>query len=186
MPVGVIHVENSSRTAPSIIAVDTNVIHRAYIGKKPSAISLLGWLKRQGSVGILVPRVVNELYHLFLVGEYESQKSSYPQLARPDGRISWVDVFMFNPNLVKNAVRTFQHFLTILERDQIMVFPVNGFAPCSPDEIDTLVLNAARRHLLDATDAEILVEMNRAGIDAIASFDKDIRRAHTHIAIYTW
>jgi len=52
--------------------------------------------------------------------------------------------------------------------------------------LDDELVQTMARYRLDSNDAAILGEVRRAGIEAIAPADRDLRRARLDFDVYTW
>lgn len=186
-----IRIGGSKVSAPSVIAIDTNVVVGAFVDPnsacKPQAKGVIEWLTASNSVGVLVPRVVNELLHRHIVAAAKlgaKHDASRRSLERP---LHWNEFLKRRPQIVETATGQFTTTLNSLNQISIIAASPNSLVPYVPDSLEEILVEICSKHHLDATDGEIISEVKRAGLDAIVSVDSDLLRASTKsVRVFTW
>lgn len=177
---------------PPRIIVDTNVLYERMRASRstPASIptlreaqvaALLTQIRRERSLALVPPTVVNELVHT----EIRLHLTAVGQSRRPPQ--SWRQVYKLDPTVLG----TLRADLIIMR--QLMVS--SGLRFVSPDDLAPIgfgisyeqrLIETCCRYGLDTGDAGILVDAQRLGVDAIMTMDADLQRALPEFDIYTW
>ena len=182
-------------TLPEQIAIDTNVLTTRLI--RPRIVSsdhlarlrrvrrFFALLRNQDSLGFVPQTVFQELLHAAIRSKYVGDLAAHGHVI--GGKKSWELLFKALPSLLYNYEPTLRRLIASL--------PILGTAVLQPDDLASLtsgqsfedeLIDIVLRYQLDSNDAAILLEMRRAGLDAIVTEDPDFRRAATDFDIYTW
>lgn len=185
---------------PDPIAADANLIiarfHEFFPGQDPSrgarVQDLFRHLLRTDQQAVLTPVVFSEIVHV-------AAKKTYEQLVRGDRAglsrqfgvsvASWQDLYKLDPEPLRHLAPLLNQLRQVLTANNIVVVdPDDLRRPSSPGALhfgDELI-DRMTRYGLDSSDAMITLEASRLGISAIATLDRDMRRAAPDFDIHTW
>jgi predicted nucleic acid-binding protein len=195
MPGRIVDLSDPSVVIPDRIAFDANVLVTRFITPKQITVdyaarrkrvrSFLTAMRTQRALGFVTPTVFQEFLHVAIKAKYSKDLATHASAI--GGRKSWELLFKTRPDLLTGYVRSLRRLPILMTLADIAIAqPENLSLPIDGRRFEAALLDAVRRYQLDLNDAAILLEMRRAGLDAIVTEDPDLRRAATDFDVYTW
>jgi predicted nucleic acid-binding protein len=190
---GKVHNLAKSPRLPPSIALDTNIVINAFMAQLSprrvgtTEVQEAQWIVGQAIQGsttcYLMPSVMNELLHLFIGWSY---RRDVPAILPNKPNATWGEAFKNQPTRVRQYAKQFRPLASAFTAAGLYI--EDGFKlPLIPtsSSFDELSKYVERLALLTA-DAQLVVDSVRAGVDGIATQDRDLKRASQEIDIYTW
>jgi len=180
---------------PNRLAIDTNVLATRLV--RPTVLStdylvrlqrvrrLLADMRQQQTSGFAPPTVCRELLHAALRAKLIADLPNFTALI--GGKKSWELLFKARPSLIRAYEPSLRRLMSSLALIGVQVLQPADLAPLPQNRrLEEALVNAMVHYQLDPSDAAILIELRRAGLDAIVTEDPDLRRAATDFDIHTW
>lgn len=142
-------------------------------------------MKRNDGDGIVVPTVFRELVHLAIRARFIRYLATYADSI--GGKKGWELLFKARPDLLRQYAPMLLRLPTVLSSMRMTILQLTDMEPLAANErFETDLLAAVLKYQLSSSDASILNELRRAGIDSIVTEDPDLRRAAGDFNVYTW
>jgi predicted nucleic acid-binding protein len=195
----IIDLRNSGSALSGPVILDSNVVADrllASFGFRQSrdvsrAHQFFHHLRQSNVPAILTPTAYSEFIHIVIKAVYKEARAAHQStLSAHFGRtggFSWVDLYKIEPSILKEnsgMLRALRERL--LAENVVLLDPADLIASSAMDHYTIALPELVLRFGLDTSDATILFEAQRIGIYAIATFDRDMRRAAADFDIYTW
>ena len=149
--------------------------------KAQQAVDLFQRLEDEDAIGLVTPTIYGELLHVAI-------KLFYQQLAMSQKpKPSWMSLYKSNPWFLQTLQSDLEQLRTILINSRLMfVAPEELGKIDAGTTYDIRLIELCCAYALDTSDAGILLEAERLGIDSIVTMDSDLLRARADFDIYTW
>lgn len=185
---------------PQVIAADSNVVITWLESSSPrfarlrevgQVVALFHTAQTQGISIVLTPFAFSEVVHSSVKALYGRARVQYQSrlqshYGRPAG-FSWLDLYKIEPDVLRQNQLVLEQLRAHLQAARVVLPDLGDFASLPSARTFTLdLVRLVGRFGLDTYDAAILIEAKRLGIDAIVSFDRDMRRAAADFDVYTW
>lgn len=184
---------------PDRVAVDSNLIiprllsglhtpHPTTAVRVAQFFSLLG---AGNSLALITPTVFSEVLHFAVTAKYRSEMGNHqPELVArfPAKRgFDWKDLYKINNEILQRFAPDLERFRRLLLATGIEFTQPHDLVPRADGRsFDEELVEMMGRYGLDSSDSAILWEAERAGVSAIVTLDRDLRRAAVDFDIYTW
>lgn len=148
-------------------------------------------IRIEGAVGLVTSTGLNEVFHFVLKTAYQSELRrvrSDPAVRRSGSeRHGWLGLFKVRSGLVRQIALDLDAIRVLMDDNGLVFLQPDELGPIpSGRALDDELVRTMERYELDSSDAAILIEAARAGINAIATADRDLHRARLDFAVYTW
>lgn len=195
MPGSVIDLAQPGIRLPDRLAIDANTLVTLLIAPRaitPDSVARRARVRRlfverraQRSIGLIPSTAFMEFIHVAIKMRYVAALPQYSALI--GGKKNWELLFKAKPDLIGGYVTSFRRYEATFERLGLIVIQPHELMPLAAGErLERLLLDEIGRYYPDTRDAAILLEMRRAGLDAIVTEDPDLRRAAAEFDVYTW
>lgn len=147
--------------------------------------AFFGACRSQGVTGVVPSLVLMEFIHVAIKAKYTADLATYASTI--GGKKNWELLYKARPDLLHGYHPGLRRLLRLMRLAKLVVLQPGDLAPLPDDRrLETDLVDAVDRYLLDTRDAAILLELHRAGLDAIVTEDPDLRRAAADFDVYTW
>ena len=180
---------------PERFGLDSNVLATRFIpqtrvtasdaARRARVRAFFGACRTQGVTGFVPSIVLLEFIHVAIKAKYTADLTTYASTI--GGKKYWELLYKARPDLLHGYRPGLRRLLRLMRLANLVVIQPSDLAPLPDDRrLEAELIDSVDRYLLDTRDAAILLEMRRAGLDAIVTEDPDLRRAATDFDIYTW
>jgi len=184
---------------PDRLIVDSSLViprfltqyHSPHPSTAARAASFFTLLGAGPAVGVLTPTSFAEVVHFAIVAHYRLELPGHRSLLAasfPDKKgFDWKDLYKIDHSILRRfGLELRQLRRVLLATGLAFLQPEDFVAAADGRPFDEEMLDTIERFGLDSSDAAILCEAARAGIFAIATLDRDLRRAAADFDVYTW
>ena len=139
---------------------------------------------------VLTPTAYSETVHATIKAIYQRSRSDHrsaltARYGRPGG-FSWRDLYKLSPTILQLQAPALAELRQRLLAVNIALLDHSDLGhPRGERRYDRELLDLVVRYGLDNSDATILMEAMRIGVDSIVSLDRDMQRAAADFDVYT-
>lgn len=149
--------------------------------------SFLAATAAQNGLAFVAPTTVVELAHLVIEAGFSANLPNHPDVSTGRPYSNWKQLYKRRSGLIRTYVRDIENLRQSLEANDIFVLQPDDLSPLADGRrFEDELIRLVRRYELDSSDAAILLEAHRAGIDSVATQDVDMQRARRDFDVYTW
>lgn len=186
---------------PEFVAVDSNVLAVRFLAPDPEpeapavaqTETFFRAMQATGGVGIVTPTAFGETLHVAIKVWYRSELANHrPALEahygpRRRNQYSWVDLYKLDAGILRAFEANLEDLRRRLVAANLWLLAPDRLGPIpSGLPYDEELVRLIGRYGLDTSDTAILLEARRAGVSAIVTLDRDLRRAAIDFDVYTW
>lgn len=141
----------------------------------------------QGTLAFIAQSSFAELAHLVLRKRFTDDSAAHPDPTTGRPLPSWSRLYKQRPELTRRYADEIGAFRLALAAVEIEILQPDDLGPIGRGRrYEHELIRLVRRYRLDSTDAAVLMEAQRAGIESVVSEDPDWRRARLrslHLAV---
>ena len=195
----VVDLTSSGISISEPVIVDSNVVIAwqvaAFQGDQSlsalQAATFIQTLRTGDQQAVLTPTAYSEVVHATIKAIFQRSRADY-RLALTvrygrRGGFSWRDLYKLDPTILQQQASALEEFRQRLLAANLALLDQSDLGPVpSGQRYDRELLDRIVRYGLDTSDATILMEAMRIGIQSIVSLDRDMQCAVADFDVYTW